>query len=468
MSSKHVDITSLSRAGGDASGSGGVVARDSVPSPSRRLLTRLGVPVGVALVTLCLLAYSARDALQRAIEVDVAPVVFRDSSSEEDGDSSSVLAASETVIAQGPGWIEPAPYAISVQALAEGVVSEVLALEGDLVSKGQVVARMIDDDARLGAARARAEVTLARAEASRAGAASLAARARAEELRDEVERKHSLVAAGGLSEGQFARLGLRLVAAEHEEQAALAAGLAADALIARAEAALHEAELRLSRMEVRSPADGVVLTRSVEPGTRVVMSGGGPGENSSPSLFRLYDPERLQVRVDVPLAESAKVVVGARAEMTTEALADRVFRGEVVRVLHQADIQRNTVEVKVSILEPSPALRPEMLARVRFFPRQSDDPGAGEHVARRGMAGVLLAPAETLFDAAGDTAMVWVVDRSSGRGAARATARRVTIGGREGEWVLVREGLRLGDRLILRPPSGLRESARVRVASSTD
>ncbi|MGP1310416.1 MAG: hypothetical protein ACTS27_09490, partial [Phycisphaerales bacterium] len=197
MTTPPTDITALTRR--DKTPAQQSPARSAVPRPPRRWITRVGVPGAIVLVALALLAYAARDALTPALEVRVAPAVLRESPP-AGADAGEIDAqAPDTVVAQGPGWIEPAPYATSVQALAEGVVAEVLALEGERVEKGQVVARMIDEDARLGVRHAEADLALARAEQERASSAALAANARAAGLRDELERKRRLVRAGGSS-----------------------------------------------------------------------------------------------------------------------------------------------------------------------------------------------------------------------------------------------------------------------------
>ncbi len=65
----------------------------------------------------------------------------------------------------GAGWLEPAPYPHYASALADGIVDEVLVLEGQRVEAGQPVARLIDDDAqRLGLAQAQASLELQQAE----------------------------------------------------------------------------------------------------------------------------------------------------------------------------------------------------------------------------------------------------------------------------------------------------------------
>jgi len=154
------------------------------------------------------------------------------------------------------------------------------------------------------------------------------------------------------------------------------------------------------------------------------------------------------VRVDVPLADAAKIGVGRKAKVTVEPLPNRTFEGEVLRIQPLADIAKNTVQAKVRILDPDPAMRPEMLARVEL----------------EGVAGEA-APASTsvwiperLVRRDGDRAFAWIVADG------RATRRDVRLGpGHEGERVEVLEGLMPGDDVIDADPSLLSEGRSVRV-----
>ena len=76
---------------------------------------------------------------------------------------------------------------------------------------------------------------------------------------------------------------------------------------------------------------------------------------NSAQAVRLYDPARLQVHVDVPLADAGKVSVGQRANIVVGVLPDRTFEGEIARIVPQADIRRNTLQVKVRIADPPTA-----------------------------------------------------------------------------------------------------------------
>lgn len=448
----------------------------SVPRPRSRWLMRYVLPMAVVSVAIALLAYVARDALMSAIEVEVAPVVTRAAAQTEQagaadpsGRQIAAQAREPAIIAQAPGWVEPDPFAITVQPLTSGVVEEVLVLEGDRVAKGDVLVRLIAEDAALRERRARAELGELQASLNRAAAALAAAEARLDELHDEVERKRELVAVGGISPGEFARLEHRLRSQKAEVDAARAMEEQVDAAIERQRIVLEEAELALERTVIRAPVDGVVLSRSVVPGTRIAAAGDGPGEAHFPGVMRLYDPSSLQVRADVPLTDAAKVRIGTSARVTTEVLPDHAFEGEVTRIVHLADIQRNTVQVKVRIYDPSPLLKPEMLCRVRFLSR-GETAMAGNTTRARGEPAAsdtgflrVFALHDALLSLNGNQAQVWIVEPTPGGRGRIARVREITIGERDGDLILVQSGLRPGDRLILNPPASLQPDMRVRV-----
>jgi hypothetical protein len=335
----------------------------------------------------------------------------------------------------------------------------------------------VDDEARLRVRRAEAELAEHRAGIIRAQARVRVEAARAEELRGELERRRGLVAAGGVSTGEIANIGLKLATQEHELEVAQAEVAQADAAAERVGVLRDEAALALDRMEVRSPAAGVVLNRLVGPGSRLSMAGSNAGAGSdamSGAVLRLYDPAKLQVRVDIPLAEAAKVGVGAVAAIVTEAMPGRSFSGRVTRVVHEANIQRNTVQVKVAIDDSDPILKPEMLTRVRFM-AAADSAHTGTATPgwadAQGTAG-MWAPTSGLTATGDGVARAWVIDHRGGAAGTVAEGREVRVlGEAEGGYTPVgpvegdgSRGLRPGDRVIIDAPAGLKAGTRVDVS----
>ncbi len=479
-----------------------------IPPPAFAWKTRVLLP-GVVLAAFgALLLATSGDALRPSTPVRAVAVVLREST----GPVASVAT-------RATGWLEPDPFPVLVPALADGVIAEVLVLEGEAVEAGQVVARLVADDARLGLARAEAElrsrtaereaalrtletlvesrraqeVSAAAAEEARAAVAAAKARvamaaAELAERREDLERDEIQRRGDAVPEFTVVRSRLRRDAAEaaleeaRAEERAAAARLAereadaragaeslrlrieetraaerAAAEAALAEAARDEAALRLARMEVRAPVAGTVMRRISSPGSKVMAVMDDP-YSSAPVI--LYDRARLQVRVDVPLADAGRVGVGTAARVRVEPLPDRVFEGRVTRVVHEADLQKNTVQFKVRVEGPAPEMKPEMLARVEFL---GAEPAGGTEAPAGGggapAAESVWAPESALEPAGDGKARAWAIEGG------RAVRRSLVLGGgrREG-WVEVREGLLPGDRVIDGAPAGLAEGARVRAA----
>ncbi len=203
-----------------------------------------------------------------------------------------------------------------------------------------------------------------------------------------------------------------------------------------------------------SPIDGYVMRRLKDPGDKVMR---GMDDPESAQLFWLYDPTKLQVRVDVPLADVGAVRIGQPCEVIVEAAPDSPLAGEVIRITNEADLQKNTLEVKVRLLETNPVVRPEMLARVRFG--VGVDGGASD--AARGTSG-RWAPADTAGAAAmsearvpesavigadGSASVRRVVDRRGARGRVEVVA--VDVVKREAGEAIVRSVLHHGDLVVV-------------------
>ena len=467
----------------------------SIPAPAFRWASRVALPVGILLAFGGLFAGSMISSLRPVVAVETIPVVERPAIR---GAAIAEATAQGAVIVQAAGWIEPDPFLVYATTLINGTVSEVLFLEGDTVKKGAPLARLIDDDARLALqhaeaeARAAEEAWTANIEAQRAVAVAAAdvretsaslARTRAElvveqALLREAEliygRRKMLVAARSIAQeehdmaeakaqAQAARV--RVVGLQIEELAAQLDRVRADLVAAErrlelrteerrrldlSKVALAEARLRVERLEIRAPIDGVVLERMVEPGSVMMTMADNPAMSQAATL---YDPARLQVRVDVPLAEVGQIGVGQEAEVVVEVLPDVTFTGQVTRVIHRADIQKNTLEVKVALDAPSPALRPDMLARVRF---RAAAQTADAQAPVTGLS--VFAPSEAI---AGD--MAWIVTGHNGEEGLAARRAIATTGAEADGWKEIASGLSPGDLLIAHPPAGLQPDQRVRI-----
>jgi len=110
---------------------------------------------------------------------------------------------------------------------------------------------------------------------------------------------------------------------------------------------------------VRAPVDGVVLRLLAAPGASV-----GPDGDA---VLLLYDPRHLRARIDVPLGSIGSIAEGQTVELRSEVAGSTVIRGVVQRLQQESDLLKNTLQVKVQLIDPPPLLRPETLCRARFL-----------------------------------------------------------------------------------------------------
>ena len=492
----------------------------------RHLVARYVVPATVLAGFAAMLGWAVRDRFLPARPVTVLPVVVARAHVHRAG----------TPLFQAPGWVEPRPTAVLVAALAEGIVEELLVVEGQPVESGQAVARLIDADAGIALQQAQANLQLMEAELAFARAELAAARlrmqrpvhlaalaaeaesalaqseqelaglpfqiraaeARADYAKQEFDGKQ---AAGSALAGrlvQRAESTLEGVQSELEElrgrrpilqrqiqamrqrRDALAeqlelkieesrrlAGAEAklkegQARLRQAQLAVQAAQLRLDRMVVRAPVAGRVLQLVASPGSRVMGSSASSSRDAT-TVVTLYDPKLLQVRADVRLEDVPLVEPGQPVRIET-ASAKTPIQGEVLLPTSRANIQKNTLEVKVAIKDPLPTIRPEMLVQVTFLaPEPSGDRSEQSQQSKR-----LLVPRQ-LVEETPEGTFVWVADPAS-------TARRqkVTLGsggtaslaaGGTEELIEVVEGLKVTDRLISGGRKGLHDGLRIRITS---
>jgi RND family efflux transporter MFP subunit len=227
---------------------------------------------------------------------------------------------------------------------------------------------------------------------------------------------------------------------------------AAEARLQLAEVGVASTRLRLDRMTVRAPAGGRVLALVARPGTRLMGLAAGTLQDAS-TIVSLYDPASLQVRADVRLEDVPRVVPGQCVKVETPAAPGGPLDGEVLFSTSQADIQKNTLQVKVALTNPPPALRPDMLVQATFLAPPSVT-AAGPAPARLR----LLLP-RSLVESDEGGPCVWVADRAAGV----ARRRAVKLGPAAGDWVEVADGLNAADRVIAGGREGLRDGRRITV-----
>jgi len=303
-----------------------------------------------------------------------------------------------------------AASSVDVTSRVPGILAEITVEEGQVVRRGQILARLDPKDLRFQAADARAayETQRVQVEASRAALrtqqARLAqvlagppaeqlrqaeqqvrqARAGVEFSREQLRRTEELFSQGYVSRAQLdaARLDLtvqeaRLRAAEEQltllrreprpEAVQIARAQVGEADVAyrqalsrleQARVALRQAESRLADSAIAAPVDGVIGRRMVDRGQTVT---------TSTPLFSLIDVDPAVITVPVIERDLNRIRVGIAVTVRTAALPDAVFQGRIAGISPILSTTTRTAEVRVEVPNADGRLRPGMFANVEIL-----------------------------------------------------------------------------------------------------
>jgi multidrug efflux pump subunit AcrA (membrane-fusion protein) len=160
------------------------------------------------------------------------------------------------------------------------------------------------------------------------------------------------------------------------------------------------------------------------------------------------------VRVDVRFQDIPQVSLNQPVQIQNPALA-APLTGQVLFVSSEADIQKNTLQVKVAIPDPPPVLKPEMLVDVTFLsPPRSSSEGKPSTEVR------LFVPQQLVRNLGGES-FVWIADQSAGVARRQPVQTAATLGNGLTEVV---SGLTVSARLITSASDSLRDGCRIRIA----
>lgn len=245
------------------------------------------------------------------------------------------------------GTLQPTNQ-VDVGSELSGLIEAVLVEDNDRVRKGQVLARL--DLSKLTDQRTKSKAALASAEAKvlQIAATTKEARANLERLRT-VSRL-----SGGKVPSQA-----ELDTVEAAFARALADAASASAAVSEARAALSSDETNLSKASIRSPINGVVLARKIEPGQTVAAS------LQTPVLSTLAeDLSQMELQVAVDEADVGQVAAGQSATFSVDAYPTRRYPAIIKRVGFGSQTTDNVVSYKtiLTVNNDDLSLRPGMTA----------------------------------------------------------------------------------------------------------
>ncbi|HOX47487.1 MAG TPA: efflux RND transporter periplasmic adaptor subunit [Myxococcota bacterium] len=235
---------------------------------------------------------------------------------------------------------------VQVSSEQSGIVTEVLVDDNDRVVKDQVLARLDLSKLEDAVAKSRASLVAAEAQVLQAEATVAEARAALARFRQVAE----------LSGGKVPSRA-ELDTAEANLKRAEAGEASARASVTQARANLQSDVTNLGKATIRSPIDGVVLTRSVEPGQTVAAM------FQAPVLFTLAeDLAKMELQVDIDEADVGQVKVGQQATFGVDAWPGRKYTGVITRVGYGSQTKDGVVSYPtvIAVANGDLSLRPGM------------------------------------------------------------------------------------------------------------
>jgi HlyD family secretion protein len=276
------------------------------------------------------------------------------------------------------GYVVP-QVQVDISSKLVGRVEAANIREGSRVRAGDVVFELDASDQRVLVASARARVA-----ASRARAAT--ARAQLAEMVLQRDRERRLAETGAVAMSTADDLTARAKSLEEQVHAT-------DADVTASEAEVSALSTNLANTTIRTPIDGMVITKPLQRGDVVA-----PGT----SMARIADFASIVVETDVPEPRLNLVHGGAPCEIVLDAYPDKRWRGEVAEVSPQLNRAKATATVKVRFLDRDDTVLPEMAARVSFLDSPLDQKKLAEPPKR-------IVPGSAIAERAG-AKVVFVLD----------------------------------------------------------
>lgn len=245
---------------------------------------------------------------------------------------------------------------VQVGSQVSGTIAKLNADFNSKVKRGEVIAeldqakfraRVDEEKANLMAAQAtltKAKVTVEDTQRTLARAAEL--------------RKRDLISQSELDSAQTAY------------DAALSQYEVVKAQVGQAQASLNQASVDLAYTTIRSPVDGIVISRNVDVGQTVAAS------LQAPTLFTIAnDLSKMEVHTNVDEADVGNVWVDQEVSFTVDAYPARRFKSKVAQVRNAPTIAQNVVtyDAVVGIDNKELLLKPGMTANVEFLVSQKSD-----------------------------------------------------------------------------------------------
>ena len=390
-----------------------------VGSAGRKPFKRSLVLVAVAIVVLLAYLFFV-GMLGSAVSVDVGTVA-------------TFYPSQAYTLLNATGYVVPQTKA-DVASKATGRLEWMEVEEGSRVMKGDVVARLENQDVTAAMEQAEANVGVAKASLKQAQAELKEAALALKRTKKLIKRK-------------FVSEEIHDAAVARYDKAAAAVDSAKAAIIA-AKAAYNSAKIAVEYTLIRAPFDGVILSKHADIGD--VVAPFSSTTESKGAVVSMADMDTLEVEADVSESNLAKVQLTQPCEIQLDALPESRFRCIVHRIVPTVDRSKATVLVKVRFVDKDSRILPDMSAKVAFLSKEMTP-------ERRKPVTVVQPSAIASRNGAN---MVFLIDGN------KVQEIPVDTAGQIGDLIVVSKGLSPGDKVVLKPSQDLADGSEITLSQS--
>jgi multidrug efflux pump subunit AcrA (membrane-fusion protein) len=203
------------------------------------------------------------------------------------------------------------------------------------------------------------------------------------------------------------------------------------------EAILAQEQIRLQNTQIVAPFSGEIVRRNVDNGALV---------SSSTPLVTLVHLETLKVVANVLEKDIAFVKSGMKAKILTEAYPEKPFEGTIVRINKALDLATRTLQVEINIPNPGHLLKSGMFAKIDLVLAEKTE--------------ALAIPIEAVLEEGGKQ-FVFVIEGN------QAFRKPVVTGVEKDQLIEVVEGLKDGDKIVVKGQGSLRDQSVIRVVEGS-
>jgi len=290
-----------------------------------------------------------------------------------------------------------------------GKIAKIYVKEGDRVKKGQLLAELDTEAARLQLAQAKAALEMAQASFK--------------DAKRNMERMERLRQEKAVSEQQYEKMRLAYDVAL--------------AQLNQAQKALDLVQHQIKVSLMKAPFSGVITGKYINEGETInPMMPGGRG------VITLMDISRVKCKVNITERNLKEVRVGQKVLLTVDSYPGHIFIGKVYVINHAADPLTRSFEVQVAVPNPDLQLKPGMFARIKIVVEEREN--------------VISIPVDAVLEE-GSNYYVYVVENQ------KAIKRKVKLGLEERELIEVQDGLRVGEKIVVVGKEMLKDEAAVRL-----